>query len=51
MFLEKVVLERGQKRKQNDNCLGVFEFDAFLSYVFGFCKRGGWGGGAKPPQR
>ena len=32
--------------------LGVFEFDAFLSGLFDFCKRKGvWGGGAKPPQK
>ena len=29
------MLERGQKSKNNDNCWGVFEFDAFLSCVLG----------------
>ena len=35
--------------------LGVFEFDAILSYLFGFCqKRGGFGGGvgrSPPPPK
>ena len=29
--------------------LGVFKFDAMLSCLFGFCKKGGLGG--TPPNR
>ena len=47
------MLERGQKinKKNNDNCFGVFEFDAFLSCVFGHLKNrgGGLGGGGEAP--
>ena len=51
------MLERGQKHTQKKvlTVLGVFEFDAFLSCVFGFLEKGGvgggWGSGEAPPPK
>ena len=48
-FLEKAILERGQKTKMI-TVLGVFEFDAFLSCVFGFYQKGRLGAASPPPK-
>ena len=50
-FIGKAMLERGQKTKHNKmiTVLGVFEFDALLSWVLGFLKMGGLVEGEAPP--
>ena len=39
-----------RKRANMIIVLGVFEFDAFSSFLFGFCKKGGVGGRKPPPK-
>ena len=44
-------LSEKRPKNINDNCLGVFKFDASLRCLFGFCRReGGWGGGETPKK-
>ena len=43
---------KGYARERAKNVLGVFEFDVFLSCIFGSSKKGGWGEvGRTPPKR
>ena len=41
---------RKRAKNTNDNCFVVFEFDAILRRLFGFCKKGGLGGGGRTPR-
>ena len=58
-FQEKLVVTisfgKGYARKRAKQkmitVLGVFEFDAFLSYVFGFLRKRGGGGRRSPPPK